>query len=145
MSHVAQMETVAPIDILRRANIDVTVAALSHELTVKGRNGMSSTCVCVCVCVCVYVCVWAVQYVHRAHSHTHNYSRSAYIICAQHSRSPCCTCVRITHCIYSCIYSRLVRMIYGSALRDTWQCYMGIALSLTHTNVYRLYCVFTYV
>jgi len=36
-----EMETVAPIDILRRAEVDVTVAALSKELTVKGRNGMS--------------------------------------------------------------------------------------------------------
>jgi putative intracellular protease/amidase len=34
------METVAPIDILRRANVEVTVAALSGELAVKGRNGM---------------------------------------------------------------------------------------------------------
>jgi len=36
-----EMETVAPIDILRRANVEVTVAALSSDLTVKGRNGMS--------------------------------------------------------------------------------------------------------
>jgi len=34
------METVAPIDILRRANVEVTVAALSGELAVTGRNGM---------------------------------------------------------------------------------------------------------
>ena len=39
-AHV-KMETVAPIDILRRASVDVTVAALSKDLTVKGRNGMS--------------------------------------------------------------------------------------------------------
>ena len=36
-----EMETVAPIDILRRASVEVVVAALSTELAVKGRNGMS--------------------------------------------------------------------------------------------------------
>eukprot|EP00960_Hanusia_phi_P052991 761781-Hanusia_phi.AAC.1 len=36
-----EMEAVAPIDILRRASVEVTVASLSQDRLVKGRNGIS--------------------------------------------------------------------------------------------------------
>jgi hypothetical protein len=54
-----EMETVAPIDILRRASVDVTVAALSKDLTVKGRNGMTSM---LSVLKCIKFAVWDVRH-----------------------------------------------------------------------------------
>ncbi len=35
-----ELETVAPVDVLRRAGAEVTIAALGPERTVAGRNGM---------------------------------------------------------------------------------------------------------
>lgn len=49
MSHVLailmdgfeELEAVAPIDLLRRAGVEVTLAALGHDLLVTGRNGLT--------------------------------------------------------------------------------------------------------
>ena len=49
MSHVLailmdgfeELEAVAPIDLLRRAGVEVTLAALGHDQLVTGRNGLT--------------------------------------------------------------------------------------------------------